>query len=62
MTLPTPFNAFRIHNDDAGYRSGIEAIALDVLNPGEVVIRTAYSSVNYKDALAGTGEGKILRR
>ena len=62
MTLPATFNAFRIHNDDAGYRSGIETIALDALNPGEVVIKTAYSSVNYKDALAGTGEGKILRR
>ena len=62
MTLSTPFNAFRIHNDAAGYRSGIESIVLDALNPGEVVIKTAYSSVNYKDALAGTGEGKILRR
>jgi len=62
MTLSTPFTAFRIHNDAAGYRSGIESIALDAVNPGEVVIKTAYSSVNYKDALAGTGEGKILRR
>ncbi len=62
MTLPTSFNAFRIHNDDRGYRSGIESISLDDLNPGEVVIKTAYSSVNFKDALAGTGEGKILRR
>lgn len=62
MTLPTSFNAFRIHNDDRGYRGGIESISLDDLNPGEVVIKTAYSSVNFKDALAGTGEGKILRR
>ncbi|QDA56080.1 YhdH/YhfP family quinone oxidoreductase [Thermomonas aquatica] len=62
MTLPTSFRAFRIHNDAAGYRSGIEAIALDDLNPGEVVVKTAYSSVNFKDALAGTGKGKILRR
>ncbi len=59
---PDTFNAFRIHNDDAGYRAGIESIDLDTLSEGEVVIRTAYSSVNYKDALAGTGEGKILRR
>ncbi len=61
MSLPARFNAFRIHNDADGYRSGIESIALEDLNPGEVVIRTAYSSVNFKDALAGTGEGKILR-
>ncbi|HEY5802326.1 MAG TPA: YhdH/YhfP family quinone oxidoreductase [Lysobacter sp.] len=62
MTTPTSFNAFRIHNDDAGYRSGIEQVSIDDLAPGEVVIRTAYSSVNFKDALAGTGQGKILRR
>ena len=62
MAVPNTFDAFRIHNDDAGYRSGIETIALDDLNPSEVVIKSAYSSVNYKDALAGTGKGKILRR
>ncbi len=62
MAIPATFNAFRIHNDDAGYRSGIETLSLEDLNPGEVVVKTAYSSVNYKDALAGTGEGKILRR
>ncbi len=62
MTLPVNFRGFRIHNDDAGYRSGIETLSLDQLNPGEVLIRTAYSSVNYKDALAGTGRGKILRQ
>ena len=62
MSIPANFRAFRIHSDDAGYRSGIETIALDDLNPGEVVVKTAYSSVNFKDALAGTGKGKILRR
>jgi len=62
MTVPAKFDAFRIHDDATGYRSGIEQIALDDLAPGEVVIRTAYSSVNFKDALAGTGKGKILRR
>jgi len=56
------FNTFRIHNDASGYRSGVEQVSLDDLAPGEVVIRTAYSSVNFKDALAGTGQGKILRR
>lgn len=62
MSVPAAFRAFRIHSDARGYRSGIESIALDDLNPGEVVIKTAYSSVNFKDALAATGEGKILRR
>lgn len=62
MTIPSRFNAFRIHNDATGHRGGVEQISLDDLSPGEVVIKTAYSSVNFKDALAGTGEGKILRR
>ncbi len=62
MTVSERFPAFRIRDDEQGYRAGIEQIALDDLSPGEVVIKTAYSSVNFKDALAGTGEGKILRR
>ena len=62
MTLPQRFDAFRIHDDADGYRSGIEQVSIDELSPGDIVIRTAHSSVNYKDALAGTGKGKILRR
>lgn len=62
MAIPARFNAFRIHQDDSGHRSGLESIGLDQLNPGEVVIRAQWSSVNYKDALAGTGKGRILRR
>jgi len=60
--IPAGFEAFRIHNDERGYRSGIERVSLGDLSPGEVVVAVAFSSVNYKDALAGTGEGKILRR
>ncbi|HEU4813372.1 MAG TPA: YhdH/YhfP family quinone oxidoreductase [Xanthomonadaceae bacterium] len=60
--VPGRFRAFRIHGGDAPHRSGVEPLSLDDLSPGEIVIRTAHSSVNYKDALAGTGEGKILRR
>ena len=62
MSIPARFDAFRIHNDDAGYRAGIEHIAIDDLADGEIDIRVAHSSVNFKDALAGTGKGKILRR
>ena len=57
----TTFNAFRIHNDDAGHRAGIETIDTGALSPGEILVKVAYSSVNYKDALAGTGKGRILR-
>jgi len=37
-------------------------LALEDLSEGAVVIEAAFSSVNYKDALAGTGSGKIMRR
>lgn len=56
------FRAFRIHADRSDYRAGIETLTLDDLTPGEVVIDVAYSAVNYKDALAGTGRGRILRK
>ena len=56
------FSAYRIHSDDEGTRSGIEQLTLNDLSEGEVVIQVHYSSVNYKDALAGTGKAKILRR
>src|SRR3546814_7293180 len=62
MTVPKTFKAFRIPSDKSGYRSGIERVSLDDVAPGEIVIRSAYSSVNFKDALAGTGKGRILRR
>jgi acrylyl-CoA reductase (NADPH) len=52
------FNAFRIHEQ----RAGIEQLQLDQLSPGEVTIRVHWSGINYKDALAGTGKGRILRR
>jgi len=56
------FQAFRIHNDAEGYRSGIEEIGIDDLNEGDVVIRGEWSGINFKDALAATGKGKILKK
>lgn len=58
-----PFKAFRIHAED-GRRvaARLEEISLDDLCDGDVVIRGAYSSINYKDALAATGTGRILRK
>src|SRR6478672_7734155 len=58
----TTFRAFRIRNDTTGYKAGIEPMQTGELSPGEVLVKVAYSSVNYKDALAGTGKGKILRQ
>ena len=56
------FRAFRVFEDGGRVQGRIVSMALDELSAGDVVIRTAYSSVNYKDALAGTGSGKIMRR
>lgn len=56
------FRAFRIHSQSGGDDARVERITLDDLSAGGVVIRGEYSSINYKDALAGTGEGRILRR
>jgi acrylyl-CoA reductase (NADPH) len=58
----TSFKAFRIHQSGAGVEARLEDLSLDDLSPGDVVIRGEYSSINYKDALAATGAGKILRR
>jgi NADPH2:quinone reductase len=56
------FRAFRIDQTNDGVRGRVETIAWDDLAPNEVIIEGHYSSVNYKDALAGTGKGQILRR
>ena len=60
--IPDLFKAFRIHNDAEGYRSGIETVGIDDLSKGDVSIRGEWSGINYKDALAATGKGKILQR
>ena len=56
------FRAFRIHERDRRIEAGFELMSADELTPGDVLIRVHYSSINYKDALAATGAGKILRR
>ena len=60
--IPETFKAFRIHKDAEGYRSGIEDVSIDDLSEGDVVIRGEWSGINYKDALAATGKGAILKR
>ncbi|MBM5811081.1 MAG: oxidoreductase [Gammaproteobacteria bacterium] len=56
------FRAFRIHERDGGVAAGFEMLRIDELTAGEVVIRVRWSGINYKDALAATGAGRILRR
>jgi NADPH2:quinone reductase len=58
MTFP----AFRIFDEGGKVHGRLVDAALDELTAGGVVVDVAYSSVNYKDALAATGAGKILRK
>ena len=56
------FKAFRIHQQDRQIVAGFEQMTLDQLTEGDVVVRVAWSDINYKDALAATGKGRILRK
>lgn len=56
------FKAFRIHEENGRIAARVDTLSLDELSPGDVVIRVSHSGINYKDALAATGKGKILRR
>jgi acrylyl-CoA reductase (NADPH) len=57
-----PFRAFRIHQEGGRIVPRLESIGLEDLAAGEVVIKVRYSTINYKDALAATGAGRILRK
>ena len=57
------FRAYRIEAGEGGRPEGrMTRIALSDLNEGELIVRVAYSNLNYKDALAATGAGRIARR
>ena len=56
------FKAYRLTEADKKIRAEFVECTLDDLDPGELVVRVAYSDVNYKDALAATGKGRILLR
>lgn len=56
------FLACRVYKTDQGVSHRLEQMELSCLGQGEVVIRVCYSGVNYKDALAATGRGAILKK
>jgi len=56
------FTAYRIFEQDGRSSGRFIDLTLDDLDHGEVVIQSHYSGVNYKDALAATGAGKVIRR
>jgi len=55
------FRAYRIDQADGKIVAGFKMLSLDDLSVGEVVVKVSHSTINYKDALAATGAGRILR-
>ncbi len=60
MVSTQTFQSFRVH--EAKKAGHLQDIYLHDLTQGDTVIRSYFSSLNYKDALAVTGKGKILKR
>ena len=56
------FKVYRLREVEKKVVAAFEQSSIDELDPGEVTVRVAYSCVNYKDALAATGAGRIIRR
>ena len=56
------FKAFRVHKKNNEIKARFDQLDIDQVGIGNVVIRSAYSNVNYKDALAATGVGRIMKR
>ena len=56
------FKAFGVHNENGKINSRFEQMSIDQIGTGNVVIKAAYSNINYKDALAATGAGRIMKR
>lgn len=56
------FKAIQIEKDGAGYRAVIKEIDEQQLPEGDVTVRVTHSTLNYKDALAITGKGPVVRK
>ena len=56
------FRAYRINQEDGKIVAGFTTLNIDDLADGDVIIKVSHSTINYKDALAATGAGRILRR
>jgi acrylyl-CoA reductase (NADPH) len=62
MSLPASFPAYLISAAPQGASAAFTQLAERDLDPGDVTVRVQYASINYKDALAATGKGRIIRR
>lgn len=58
--MSTSFQALVVDNADT-FTVTVKNFSLDQLPAGEVLIKVAYSSVNYKDGLASITDGKIVK-
>ena len=58
---PSILKEILIEKDDAGFRAELKQIDESVFQVGDVTIRVAYSTLNYKDGLAITGKGPVVR-
>ncbi|SMN11048.1 Alcohol dehydrogenase [uncultured Candidatus Thioglobus sp.] len=56
------FKVLRVYRENEANQSRVESSTIDALSAGDIVIKVTHSSVNYKDALAITGAGNILRQ
>ena len=56
------FKAFKVFDQDGKIAGRVVEQSVDDLSDGAILIKAAFSSVNYMDALAATGTGKIMRR
>lgn len=59
-SIPSRFQCLRTHQVDSGVQTRLESIALDELSAGELVVRTRYAGINYKDSLSLLGRAKIV--
>ena len=60
--MADPFRAYRVFREDGAIQGRLVQVGVDEIGSGEVLARVAYSGVNFKDALAATGAGKIMHR
>ena len=56
------FKVIVIDKDDGGYRATLKDVEDSALPPGDVTVRVAYSTINYKDGLALTGKSPVVRK
>jgi acrylyl-CoA reductase (NADPH) len=56
------FKAYRTFEQDKVVSSRFVEMTEDDLDPGDVIVRTKYSTINYKDALSYNGAGRIMRK